>query len=182
MTAWSPAIGFALARLCRGIESAQFNFGFADGWHEGTADATLLTLLRGWASALLPGSHTTHIVRLVAHASLPHKFFSCRHSPRAGTLRHGIYVRQCGVVCNPAAALSRGLLSRPSRSVGASRAPTCRHPVTPAVRAAVLQVSAGKICARKDFESSHRHAAFTASSNFAFASFGLTNQSVDQIR
>jgi hypothetical protein len=27
--------GFALARLCRGIESAQFNFGFADGWHEG---------------------------------------------------------------------------------------------------------------------------------------------------
>jgi hypothetical protein len=27
--------GFALARLCRGIESAQFNFGFADGWQEG---------------------------------------------------------------------------------------------------------------------------------------------------
>jgi hypothetical protein len=43
----------------------KFNIGSADGWHEGTADATLLTSLRGWASALLPGRHTTHIVRLV---------------------------------------------------------------------------------------------------------------------
>ena len=34
-------------------------------WHEGTADTTLLTSLRGWVSALLPGRHTTHIVRLV---------------------------------------------------------------------------------------------------------------------
>jgi hypothetical protein len=33
------------------------------GWHEGTADATLLTALRGWASALLPGhSHNTFCV------------------------------------------------------------------------------------------------------------------------
>ena len=34
-------------------------------WHEGPADTTLLTSLRGWVSALLPGRHTTHIVRLV---------------------------------------------------------------------------------------------------------------------
>src|ERR1039458_1469627 len=39
-------------------------------WHEGTADATLLTPLRGWASALLPGRHTTHIVRLVVPPTL----------------------------------------------------------------------------------------------------------------
>ena len=37
----SPINGFALARLCRGIESAQFNFGFADGWHEGCEPAGL---------------------------------------------------------------------------------------------------------------------------------------------
>ena len=51
---------------------------------------------------------------------LPHKFFSCRQLPASGTLRHGIYVRQCGVVCNPAAALSRRLLIRTSRSCGQS--------------------------------------------------------------
>jgi hypothetical protein len=42
---------------------------------------------------------------------LPHKFFSCRQLPASGTLRHGIYVRQCAVVCCPAASLSRQLLS-----------------------------------------------------------------------
>ncbi len=92
---------------------AKLNFGSAAGWHEGTADATLLSgrrcgsHLRGWASALLPGLHTTHIVCLVIRSSFPHKFCSCRQLPAGGALRHGIYVTQYGVVCRPAAEPSR---------------------------------------------------------------------------
>jgi hypothetical protein len=44
---------------------------------------------------------------LSVRSFLPHKFFSCRQLPASGTLRHGIYVRQCAVVCYPAASLSR---------------------------------------------------------------------------
>ena len=49
-------------------------------------------------------NHTTHIVRLVVPPTL---ILFAPTSPRAGTLRRGIKVRQCGVVCYPAAALSR---------------------------------------------------------------------------
>ena len=54
------------------------------GWHEGTADATLLTSLRGWASALLPGqSHNTHCP--FGRAKTSHlNSFRADNSPRAG--------------------------------------------------------------------------------------------------
>jgi hypothetical protein len=83
---------------------------------------------------MLPGLHTTHIVCLVARLNAVPKHRShinsarADNSPLGGTLRHGIYVTQYGVVCRPAAALSRCVLSRPPRSVGARTAPACRHP------------------------------------------------------
>jgi len=58
-------MAFALARRRREARPGEMLLALRRRWHEGTADATLLTSLRGWASALLPGQHTTHIVRLV---------------------------------------------------------------------------------------------------------------------
>jgi hypothetical protein len=125
----------ARANATRRNESADpaVNNGFAADCHAGTADATLLTALRGWASALLPGPHTTHIVCLVARLNAVRKDRShinsarADNSPLGGTLRHGIYVTQYGIVCRPAAALSRcAQKSRPSRSVGALERPV-RH-------------------------------------------------------
>ena len=53
-------------------------------WHEGTADTTLLTSLRGWVSALLPGhSHNTHCP--FGRAKTSHlNSFRADNSPRAG--------------------------------------------------------------------------------------------------
>ena len=39
-------------------------------WHEGTARLTVLTSFRACGLALLPGPHTTHIVRLVVPPTL----------------------------------------------------------------------------------------------------------------
>ena len=53
---------------------------------------------------MLPGRHTTHIVRSVVPPTL---ILFAPTLPASGTLRRGIKVRQCGVVCYPAASLSR---------------------------------------------------------------------------
>ena len=53
------------------------------GWHEGPADATLLTAFRGWASALLPVFHTTHIVRSFHSFLVPHLYSFRADTPRS---------------------------------------------------------------------------------------------------
>jgi hypothetical protein len=72
----------------------ELDFGSAGGWHEGTADTTLLSdrrcgsRLRGWASALLPGSRTRDVI--CKAAPMPYPKGSPRHrvpdvSPRDNT-------------------------------------------------------------------------------------------------
>ena len=74
--------------------------------------------LRVWAPALLPGPGISHFVHSVARASLPHLSESRRQLPARGTLRRWINVAQSADMPRPAAALSRSLRTRPSRSGG----------------------------------------------------------------
>ena len=80
LPSWSQRIGFALARQSRERDPANWLIALRRRWHEG----------------VLPGPHTTHIVRLVVPPTL---ILFAPTTPRAGTLRRGIKVRQCGVVC-----------------------------------------------------------------------------------
>jgi hypothetical protein len=66
------------------------------GWHEGPADATLLTALRGWASALLPAPATRAVIFKAAPAAVSASGASAAGSPpsprvparRPGSLRY----------------------------------------------------------------------------------------------
>ena len=98
---------------------------------------------RAWGTGRRYGSHSVpslcaglatgseHITLCAFGRRLPHLSFSRRCPPLAGTPRHGINVAQSADMLSPAAALSRGLLTRPPRSGGAGPAPACRHPPCP---------------------------------------------------
>ena len=90
-------------------------------------------------------NHTTHIVRSVIRSSFPPLFFSCRHLPARGTLRHGIkghtiwrcVLSRCHTVtltANPHLAFVRAV-----------SAPVCRHPARQLRRSAVLKVWSGRL-------------------------------------
>ena len=87
----SQRVGFALTRLCQ-LQMRQA--ATRRNWHEG----------------VLPVRHTTHIVRSVVPPTL---ILFAPTLPASGTLRRGIKVRQCAVVCQPAASLSRCVLPDP---------------------------------------------------------------------
>ncbi len=100
--------------------------------------------LRVWAPALLPGPGISHFVHSVARASLPHLSESRRQLPARGTLRRWINVAQSADMPRPAAALSRSLRTRPSRSGGAGPAPVCRHPARQPPAAAFYNIWRGR--------------------------------------
>jgi hypothetical protein len=74
----------SLARRRRETRPGKSLLALRRRWHEGTADTTLLTSLRGWMSALLPGhSHNTHCP--FGRAKTSHlNSFRADNSPRAG--------------------------------------------------------------------------------------------------
>src|ERR1035441_5125071 len=53
LPSWSQKTWLALARLRRETRPGERLLALRRRWHEGTADTTLLTSLRGWVSALL---------------------------------------------------------------------------------------------------------------------------------
>ena len=118
------------------LNPRKFNFGSADGWHEGCE----------------PGSHTRAIIYKAAPRSCRRRDTSApgpRRLPRTPlrpTARFIVYnsvscvhrLRRCHADCFPPSPAARG---RPPR--GSHRA-NLQASFTPAVRAAVLKVSAGK--------------------------------------
>ena len=90
-------------------------------WHEGTAAryaSRSRYSLRGWACGFASGTaHNPHCP--FGHSCLvPTLILFAPTLPASGTLRRGIKVRQCAVVCNPAASLSRRVLPRTSHPSG----------------------------------------------------------------
>jgi len=65
------------------------------------------------------------------------------NSPHTGPFGAGKNVAQSADMPRPAAALSRSLLTRPSRSGGAGPAPACRHPPCPPPAAAAYNIWRG---------------------------------------
>src|ERR1035438_1043230 len=71
-------------------QTRQKDWPLAARWHEGPADITLLLRPRldvGFASGI---SHNTHCAFVPLVPRSTPLFFSCRHSPLAGALLHGI--------------------------------------------------------------------------------------------
>ena len=90
---WSQTAALGKKRPCCADAAARTGAGtaadpakdwpMAARWHEGPADATLLTAFRGWASALLPVVHTTHIVRSFHSFLVPHLYSFRADTPRS---------------------------------------------------------------------------------------------------
>jgi len=150
---------FALARRRRDrTRHAKLNLGSAGGGHEGPAGATLLggrrcgSHLRGWAPALLPGSHTRDVICKAAPFAASQREPSANGSPPAPRAKRDRRPGSLKITSSCAAtgcgAVTRTAYRRPRRPAAphpvAVRAPACRHPARQPTAAAVAKIWRGK--------------------------------------
>ena len=113
-------------------------------WHEGPADTTLLTSLRGWVSALLSRMGTQEMLSVMPPIAVsrwrvnPRQMGSRRLPARQRDRRPGSLKITSSCAEPPAASLSRRLLIRTFALVRAVSAPVRRHPSCQRRRAASL--------------------------------------------